>query len=127
MPAATLLDDFEASPPADEHDEVAQRHAICEQSPSDQLVDCIVPPDVLAKLDKVAMHIKERGSVQAAGAIEDWLVGAQRLRQPAQHLRRRAEVEIGRAQATITMLQSRPCRRCRNSKRRKSSAAAFQP
>ena len=48
------------------------------------------------------MHIKERGSVQAAGAIEDWLVGAQRLRQPAQHLRRHAEVGIGRAQATMT-------------------------
>src|SRR5579863_3972479 len=95
-----LLNDFEASSAADEHDEAAERKAIFEQSPPNQLVDCVVPADVLAKRDEISLRIKERGSVQSAGTIEDRLVGAQRLGQPAEHLRMYAEVAIGRAQTT---------------------------
>jgi hypothetical protein len=66
------LDEFEGRPAGDE------------QGAADGLVDGVVAADVLAGDQQVAGVSKQGGGVQAAGAVEDPLCGAQRVGQRGQ-------------------------------------------
>ena len=49
---------------------------------ADELVQGVVPADVLAEVEQPAVGVEQRRGVQAAGAVEGPLRGAQRLGEP---------------------------------------------
>ena len=62
---------------------VAGRQPASEEPPADDLVDGVVPPDVLGGVDDVAVERAQRGGVQAAGGGERLLERREAPRQRA--------------------------------------------
>ena len=56
----------------------------CSSGPADDLVDGVVATDVLAHDQHAALRVEQCGAVQAAGAGEHLLLGAQLLRHRGQ-------------------------------------------
>ena len=80
-----LLHQLEAGPPADHQDVPGQRQPPLAAGPADHLVDGVVPADVLAHDQRLAVGGEDPGRVQAAGLVEDLLPGPQRVGQPGHH------------------------------------------
>ena len=78
-----LLQDLERGAAADEQQRVAGRQPAGQQPPADDLVDGVVPPDVLGGVDDVAVERAQRGGVQAAGGGERLLERREARRQRA--------------------------------------------
>ncbi len=62
-----LLDELEAGPARDQHDPVVERQLAGEQPAPDQLVQRVVPADVLAHRDERPVGVEQAGRVEAAG------------------------------------------------------------
>ena len=58
-----------------------ERHRLGENLRPDDLVQCVVPADVLAEDEQLARRAEERGGVQPAGLLERALGGAEEIRQ----------------------------------------------
>jgi hypothetical protein len=82
------LRQLERGPAADHKDAAAQRQTTSPQCPADHLVDCIVPPDVLAYHEQLALGGEQPGRVQAAGPHEHPLRSAESIGQARQDIRR---------------------------------------
>jgi hypothetical protein len=80
-----LLDELERGPSADQQNAAGQRQLPLAQRPADHLVDGIVPADVLAQRQQLAIGREQPGRVQPAGRREHSLRGAEPVRQPGQH------------------------------------------
>src|SRR6266496_352987 len=74
-----LLDDLEADPTRDQEDAVRQWEVACQEALADQLVDRVVPPDVLPNAEQVPLGIEQAARVEAAGLFEDPLRPAELL------------------------------------------------
>ena len=72
-----------------------QRYPVLLQRPADDLVDGVVPADVLADRQRGAVDVEQRRAVQAAGAGEHLL----RVAQPIRHGRQRLRGDHGRVVA----------------------------
>ena len=71
-----LLDELVARPAADEQDVVGQRDPLPEDRPAHELVERVVPPDVLARADELPVQREQPRGVQPAGRGEHLLRGA---------------------------------------------------
>ena len=76
-----LLHDLEAHPAADEEDSIAQREHAGQELRADELVQGVVPADVLAQGDEVTIEVEQAGGVEAARRLEDRLRIPERARQ----------------------------------------------
>ena len=87
MPAAIAFwASSKPGPPAD--DQARLRGRLAGQHPGPRhLVDGVVAADVLADHESLAVGGEEPGGVHPAGAAEDGLARAQRLRQPSYDVR----------------------------------------
>ena len=65
-----LLHQLEARPAADQQDGVVEGRAAGEERRADELVQGVVPADVLAHVEQPAVGVEQRRGVQAAGAVE---------------------------------------------------------
>ena len=70
-----LLDDLEADPARDHHDPVVERQGARHHLGSDELVERVVPADVLADRDELAGRREQGRCVEAAGLVEGPLRG----------------------------------------------------
>src|SRR5919204_2047510 len=65
---------------------IRQRQAIFEQRPSDDLVDGVVPADVLADDEQFAVCVGDGSSVHGASSVEDALSPPHALWQRGEHV-----------------------------------------
>ena len=63
-----------------------ERQIACQEPLADDLVDRVVPADVLAQREQLAVARKQRRAVQPTGAFEHLLGSPQRVRQRQHHL-----------------------------------------
>src|SRR5207245_3444202 len=75
-----FLHDLEARPSAHREDLIGERYAICEKGLSNDLVDRVVPSDVLSHTLQVPAGIEEAGGMQASRFGEERLFLAESLR-----------------------------------------------
>ena len=89
----------------------------CAGGPADDLVDRVVPADVLAHDQQLALGGEQAGRVQPAGAVEHLLVRPQRLRHPGEHAGGgpTGSVVHGVAASGCARRRCSPCRRRRRS------------
>ncbi len=78
--AQGFLHELEARPAADDEDGLRQGQLALAYEVTDDLVDGVVPSDVLAQAEKLALGIEEAGGMDAASRIEQALQGAHLVR-----------------------------------------------
>ena len=78
---------------------IRQRELILKQRPAHDLIDGVMPPDVLAQCQQGARSVEKSGGMQAPSATKDLLAGAQAVRQAAQDFGIYAEIRIRSAQS----------------------------
>ena len=117
-----LLDDLEADPAADHQDPVVERHRLREDLRADQLVERVVPADVLAQREQLAGRREQARRVEAAGLVERPLGGTEQVRQGEQHAARRRSGRRGWGRSGRRPRRARPCRRSRTTPSRRSAA-----
>ncbi len=81
-----LLHQLEARPAADEEHAAGERQFARDKEGADELVECVVPADVLAHGQKLATGVEQRGGMEAARSAERVLSIAERGGELSDHL-----------------------------------------
>jgi len=89
-----LLGYLETAPATHQQYVPRERKMPLKQRPSHDLVDCVVPADILAEHNHFSVSVKESCGMQASCTAEDCLVRAEQLRQPAHYLRIDSEIGV---------------------------------
>jgi len=83
----SLLHEFKAGAPADQHHRFAQRRAKAQQRMTDQLVYRVVPADVFTQRLQFALWVEKRRGVESARALKNVLPLTQLMRKLMDHTR----------------------------------------
>lgn len=86
-----FLDDFEGDPSGKEEDVLSERERALKDGVSDDLVDGVVAPDVLAQDPEVPAEVEQGGGMEPTGGIESGLCRPHAVRQREQPLGRDGE------------------------------------
>src|SRR5688572_9568985 len=96
-----FLHELEARAAADDDAASFKRHLATQQRVTDELVERVVPADVLAQRDDLARRVEQARRVQAARLLEDGLLRLQRRRQPPERGAR--HVKLGGADVVLPL------------------------
>ena len=102
-----LLDDLEGGAPAHHEDVPAEGDQLTIDGVADDLVDCVVTPDILPDGERLAIHREQARRVQASRTGEDALLTTKSRLERINHLRIDDQVVI-RQRRVVLGLSRRP-------------------
>ena len=77
----SLLDELKACASAHEENSVLERDTSIEPLGAKELVDRVMPPDILSYRQKITLYVEECGGMQSTGVCKDLLPTFQPSRQ----------------------------------------------